>query len=139
MPALNFKTAFAPMVEAGIKTQTIRKPRKRPWRRGDRVHLYTGLRTQECRKLGEGEVLEVRRLLIAADGRARFQQKGQLFPRYMSAQELHEFAQADGFDTTEEFVEFFRSHYGLPFTGDVIYWGPVGTVQQELELELELE
>ena len=39
------------MVEAGRKRQTIRLPRKRHARPGERIQLFTGMRTARCRKL----------------------------------------------------------------------------------------
>jgi len=51
MPALNFQARFADAVERGDKTQTIRAPRKRPFKVGDNLYLYTGMRTKWCRKL----------------------------------------------------------------------------------------
>lgn len=34
------------------------------------------------------------------------------------------FARADGFETALEFLRFFRTVHGLPFTGIVIHWRP---------------
>lgn len=52
---INFKQQFAEMVESGEKRQTIRRERKghRQIGKGDHLKLYTGLRTKQCRLLGE--------------------------------------------------------------------------------------
>lgn len=39
MPAYNFKAQFAEAVESGRKQQTLRKPRKRPTRVGDKLGM----------------------------------------------------------------------------------------------------
>jgi len=48
MPTINF-TKFK--VESGEKRQTIRAVRKRPIKVGDKLHLYSGLRTKKARNL----------------------------------------------------------------------------------------
>jgi hypothetical protein len=52
MPLLGF-TMFKEEILSGEKRQTIRKLRKIPVRKGDRLHLYWKLRTKQCEKLGE--------------------------------------------------------------------------------------
>ena len=54
MVAYSFNTAFVPDIEARTKRQTIRLPRKRHARPGERVQLFTGMRnmrTKRCRKI----------------------------------------------------------------------------------------
>ncbi len=43
----------------GSKTQTIRSPRKHPFKVGERLFIYWKLRTKNCEKLGEGVVTSV--------------------------------------------------------------------------------
>ena len=57
---VNF-TVFIDKILSGEKRQTIRKAGAK-WKNvkvGDKLTLYTGLRTKECRKLGEAEVESV--------------------------------------------------------------------------------
>lgn len=51
MVAYSFNTAFVADVEARTKRQTIRLPRKRHARPGERIQLFTGMRTKRCRKI----------------------------------------------------------------------------------------
>jgi len=44
MGLLNFKMQFRPKIESGEKRHTIRATRSRPWKVGEKLHLYTGLR-----------------------------------------------------------------------------------------------
>ena len=53
---MGFQSQFAAAVESGEKTQTIRATRVYPIEKGDRLFLWTGLRTTQARKLGEGIV-----------------------------------------------------------------------------------
>lgn len=58
MPLLGFSKLLPKLLD-GSKTQTIRKPRKRAWKLGDKLYIYWKLRTKQCRKLGEGIVTKV--------------------------------------------------------------------------------
>jgi hypothetical protein len=40
-----------PKVISGEKRQTIRKTRKRPFKKGDKLYLYSGMRTKELKNL----------------------------------------------------------------------------------------
>jgi hypothetical protein len=52
MPAYNFQKQFAPLVQSGEKRQTIRTLGKRSHAQpGNKLQLYTGMRTKQCRKL----------------------------------------------------------------------------------------
>jgi len=64
MPALNFKKQFIEKILSGEKKQTIRAMRKRPFKVGDRLYLYTWMRTRWCRKLGEAVCTKVEHIKI---------------------------------------------------------------------------
>jgi hypothetical protein len=68
MPSLNFKAQFAESVESGSKKQTIRANRKHPIRIGDTLYLFTGMRTRNCRRLGEATAKMVRDITISESG-----------------------------------------------------------------------
>jgi len=127
VPLLGFAKQFAPEVEAGRKLMTIRLRRKRPFRVGDRLYLYGGLRTKQCRKLGEAtcavvtcfhrpyrgrwKVTEFFDDLGRHDGRQRV-----LLPK-----ELVLIAEADGFDDVEAFEDWF-DQYGPDVLLDMVAW-----------------
>jgi len=116
MPAYNFKAKFADAVESGRKRQTIRKRRKRPTRPGDRLYLYTGMRTKACRKLRENDCLSVEPMVIDV-GSVR------LAGRRLTMVEVDQLSVADGFERADDFFEFFEQHYGLPFDeAELIKW-----------------
>jgi len=117
MPAYNFKKQFADAVAAGRKRQTIRKPRKRPTSPGDRLYLYTGMRTKGCRKLREVDCDSVTPLELYFGLRA-FSNGVE-----MSGAEIVAMARADGFVNALDFFEFFGNQYGLPIENlEIITW-----------------
>jgi len=117
MALYGFRERFAPAIEDGSKRQTIRARRKdkRVPKPGEILHLYTGLRTKQCRKLGMSPCLDVRNVMIdniavSIDG------------EYLSGMARNKFAIADGFGSWEEMRTFFDLEHGLPFEGHVIRW-----------------
>ncbi|WP_420578822.1 hypothetical protein [Oceaniradius stylonematis] len=126
MVAYNFQTRFAPMVEDGRKTQTIRADRKRHARAGEPVQLYTGMRTAACRKLRDPdpECLMCKPIRI----KARTISIGDLAATgaklLWRPDELERFAMADGFDSHADMIAWFDETHGLPFAGWLIGWAP---------------
>jgi len=120
MPALNFQKRFAPDVKSGAKGQTIRAHRKdgrAHCQPGDTLALYTGMRTTQCRKLGEGKVSRVSEFKIT------IQQVISINGGRLTAGEgKNQFARADGFVDAREMLEWFQKTHGLPFDGVVIEW-----------------
>lgn len=117
MVAINF-TVFQHKIVAGEKRQTVRRAaRCKP---GDRLQLYTGMRTKGCRKLGEAVCTRVERVIIPAPP-LRHLMLGE--GRVLRGKAAVAFARADGFESLEAFFAFFAMHYSLPFDGVVISWG----------------
>lgn len=144
MPALNFMKQFAGAVESGEKRQTIRAFRKdgRDVKAGDKLYLYTGMRTKGCRKLGEAVCVSVSRLQLlsrhAASGNVNLlygaPAKRSGFDRFFIASSkghgnsrgrFTRLAKADGFSDIDEMVSWFEKTHGLPFEGLLIKWGPL--------------
>ncbi len=127
MPALNFHSRFAPLVESGLKRQTIRATRKRPIRVGDTLFLYTGMRTKHCRRLMVARCSFVAEIRIQKDpDMAHFDPSPIAYPlvymdgwRGCSALSI---AIADGFNSLAEMVSWFHETHGLPFVGQLIRW-----------------
>ena len=98
MPILGFRPQYAALILAGRKDQTIRAPRKFPIRPGDTLHLYTGMRTKACRKIGTAVCSEVFHLYISHHLRTcGTTERGPFTP-----QERDALAQRDGFSRWEE-------------------------------------
>lgn len=123
MVAFNFQSQFADDVQYGIKRQTIRRTaRCKP---GDKLQLYTGQRTPQCRKLAEGVCIRVRPIRIDYD---KMELDGRAVPTGDARRGEFEdcdndFARKDGFPGFVEMAEWFHDRYGaLPFEGFVIEW-----------------
>jgi len=115
MPAYNFRAEFAEAVESGRKTHTIRRPRKRPTRPGDRLKLYTGQRTRECRLLREVTCTRVTPVWIHCC-------VIYLDDRRLGYPEADELAVADGFTDFTEMNAFFERLYGPSVDLELIEW-----------------
>lgn len=114
---LGFKKQFAPLVLSGEKKQTIRAYRKRrPFRVDDTLHIYTGLQTKNCRKLGEAVCIEVSEIIIRPDPEIWV---GGI---WYNDHQMYSMAHNDGFKTIEDFMTFFINTHGLPFKGQLIKW-----------------
>lgn len=116
MAAYNFMKQFEKPILSGEKCSTIRRDAgKRNPQPGDALHLFTGMRTKECRKLAEVECDKVQSITIREGGIV-------LGGNALSEQKQWILAQRDGLMHLEDFFAFFRTHYGLPFTGVYVKW-----------------
>lgn len=128
MPALNFRARWADKVESGEKRQTIRAERKdhrAPAWPGAHLFLYTGMRTKSCRKLREATCEEASRLVITESG-AVFNED-----RRIVGGALERLASDDGFESANEFIEWFQKTHGFPFKGWLIRWSPERTEKSD--------
>lgn len=134
MPAINFKPEFALAVMLGIKKCTIRRDRN--IKAGDRLYFYTRQRTKNCVSLGDAICTRIIPVVIGADyiqvkaeptttrGVDAITTRGNTL--------LDQIARGDGFEKWEDFAEFFRRHYELPFNGIIICWGEVQPASRRL-------
>ena len=128
MPAVNFQKRFAPAVANGKKRQTIRKVRKRPIKKGDKLYLYTGMRTKQCRALKTVCCRRVRLIhlekltgeMVSCNIAAI--DNGGTRMSLLDIHEQHHLAVRDGFDGFGAMVDWFEKRYGLPFEGVLIEW-----------------
>ena len=137
MPIINFKPEFAELVASGKKRQTIRKIRKRPFKVGDKLYLYTGLRTKgvrnliiasmadgfdfpiryyvKCKEVHDIEILEY--YGFGGDYVVSLDNGKPLTCNQADAIAIH-----DGFETAEEMCDWFKKTHGLPFYGQLVRW-----------------
>lgn len=132
MPALNFQKQFVPLIESGKKRQTIRPVSKRVIISGDKLFLFTGLRTKNCRC-----IIPPIRIYHRDQHSFTFNPyvicksvdkiKIGLLEVYINEKELmgcdkFSLAYKDGFENYTDFYFFFKKQYGLPFEGVIIKW-----------------
>jgi len=117
MSAYNFQKRFAPAIEDGTKTSTIRARRKNGYvpKAGERIKLYIGQRTRNCRLLREVTVARVTPIIVDEDSIV-------LNGVPLSVMHCLRISKNDGFPTWAEFVDFFKEQRGLPFNGYLIEW-----------------
>ncbi len=129
MVAYNYQKRFAPLVEAGTKTQTVRGPRKRHARPGEVLQNYTGMRTKSCRLLRLGVCTDVKPVRLSLDPCIRLGEvrigRG-LSATYLGGSELDEFANDDGFEDWFDLATWWDiNHRGKTvFEGFLIKWEP---------------
>lgn len=124
---VNF-SVFIDKILSGEKRQTIRRasPKWQNVKAGDKLTLYTGLRTKQCRKLGEavvesvGKVVFYRAGLIAVVTRYG---ENWLTEFWLTEDEVDELVRHDGFGDVHDFWKFFDAHYPeRPIGMNVIRW-----------------
>jgi hypothetical protein len=125
MPALNFKAQFAPLVACGHKLHSIRAWRRRPFRKGDDLSFFTGMRTKACRRIRPNNPccaavpieVNARRHYVIVSAGSRFYPEGRL------AQEaVVRLAKADGFACVGDFWLFFEETHDGCLCGQLIEW-----------------
>jgi len=146
VPSINF-TMFIEAVENGIaqangqplphhgvrpKRQTIRAVRKVPIKPGDTLHLFTGMRTKGCRKIGEVTCRSLHEITIdhmhgkrlSEDAMPTMDWDGGWIGLYYEdpARFERELAKRDGFANAREMYDWFERTHGLPFHGVVVRW-----------------
>lgn len=130
MGLYNFKERFVPFILDGSKKHTIRAKRRYPDKPGNTLHLYTGLRTRDARLL-------MRATCVAVDDIQIDEVETELWRRWritingeeLSDDEMLAVAWRDGFRENgkklalKTMMEFWKGR--LPFSGDIIHWGPM--------------
>ena len=116
MRVIMFKPCFVPLVSGGEKLQTIRKhARCEP---GDTLSLRRWAGRPYWSKqvlIREAVCMNVYSIGICNSG---IVMDGKTLPH----DEAAVLANADGFETEDEMIDFFSKTHGLPFIGDLIEW-----------------
>lgn len=135
MPALSYKKQFVLKVADGSKPHSIRAWRKRPFRVGDTLMHYFGMRTKQCRKIRADTICTKARpieIRVNAEGWVVVILAGKTLPM----QTVQTLARRDGFRDASEFAQFFRDTHGPDFSGQLVEWNPSGP--QPLTLSSQL-
>lgn len=116
MVAFNFAAEFAGPVERREKMQTIRQTRRAAV--GDRIQLYTGQRTADCRKLSADDPVCVCVDYVAIRPNDLTVGDTNKHPRNRD-----DFARADGFKDYADMHRWFSARYGTEhFVGYLHRW-----------------
>jgi len=130
VPALSFQKRFVAGVENGVaqaagkplphpgvlpKRGTIRAKRKRPFKVDDDLMLYYGMRTKQCRKLGDAVCECARRIWIDKD----FVEVEGI---ELDVAQVRALALQDGFKSERDMMQWFEETHGFSFFGQLIEW-----------------
>lgn len=151
MVAYSFKKRFAERLEHGLrihldedaslrappKRQTIRHEGKRRHARvGETIQLYIGMRTKDCKKIGDARCTNIRRIRIDVLKDTLMiwllEDDGSRTGGAMTVGGMNRFAQGDGFENAKDMHAFWQAEHGkkfrgepFTFTGFVIQWEPL--------------
>lgn len=127
MVAYSFHKMFAEPIIQKRKTHTIRAHRtgrSRHARRGDKLQIFTGLRTPQTRLLGNAECVDADpiMLVLRLDGEVSF--PSGVYDVF-NGPGLNVFARSDGFQDWEGLLAFWRKNHPkvTSFDGIMIEWG----------------
>lgn len=124
MVAYSFKQRFVEAIRGGTKRQTIRADRRRHARPGEEVQLYCGMRTRGCFLIARARCIETLPIELSFVSRCIvIGTRATIVGR----QNRDAFARADGFDTWDDMMAFWRQehpHVGPSFCGVLVSWRP---------------
>ena len=125
MVAYNFMKSLAPLVEAGVKSHTIRNNNRngRHAKVGDKLQLYTGMRTKSCRKLRDTICLAIHEIKIENPAVRILIDSAWV---ELSASQVLQLAIADGFASIDEFFNYFTEPRDLV----LIVWDEVAWLEE---------
>jgi len=129
MPLINFQRQFASPILRGEKPHTVRRQRQVPIKVGDVLHLYTGLRTKDCRKIGRAICSKIDRItvIIPVCDKMGWDIEITINGKRLSFEDACAFALRDGFKgdpylALQKMTGFFYKRYRERFEGVVIHW-----------------
>ena len=134
MPAINF-TKFVDRVEAFEKPITIRARGKRQINVGDTLHLFTGMRRPDCRRLKcSPQVCRGKYAIhIFQEGAIVFWDEAEekIYP--LPHNQYEALAKLDGFGSSEEMIAYFTQNGQHEFDGYIYQFFDNETIQHIYE------
>lgn len=121
MPSIDFKPQFVPLIENRTKQMTLRRAGQRQWKPGDRLHMFTGQRTRHCRKIGEAEIISVKREIILDESGLPPEWETRLVGRLIIGPATVTYY--SGFANDREFLDFHKRQGNIGENMTLIFWG----------------
>lgn len=114
---LAFKNRFVKPILRGTKKHTIREDSKDRWKRGNKIHAATGVRSKNYNCFYEGWCISTQKIEI----NNIFDDKDAVYIDgiQLNESEIKLLAINDGFLNVNEFWEWFK---GVYFKGKIIHW-----------------
>lgn len=114
---LGFKQQFVPKIIDGTKIHTIRRDEHRRWQKGVRIHFATGVRTKDYKQFKVGVCKFNQAIHTEASTRSVWLGLNGGMHK-LSAIGVDLLAKNDGFDSTDEFWQWFSED----FQGVIVHW-----------------
>lgn len=119
---LAFKKEFVEPILSGRKIHTIREDKANQWQPGKKIHAATGVRTKSYRPFMESVCVSTQFIQIYPQGISPKPWIAVEFTKnltfQMSAEQVDLLARNDGFESTEDFWEWFKN----PVRAKLIHW-----------------
>lgn len=119
---LGFKQQFVQPILSGTKIHTIREDLNDRWHAGRVAQFATGVRTKNYKQFDEREIVSTQRIFITAYDEVIVS----INSKRLGLKELETLAINDGFDTLEQFEDFFINQLSKrirkQMSGKIINW-----------------
>lgn len=119
---LGFKQQFVQPILSGTKMHTIREDLNDRWHAGRVAQFATGVRTKNYKQFDEREIVSTQRIFITAYDEVIVS----INSKRLGLKELETLAINDGFDTLEQFEDFFINQLSKrirkQMSGKIIHW-----------------
>jgi hypothetical protein len=116
---LGFKKQFPPLISAGIKIHTIREDKHNRWKKGNKIHFATGVRTKDYNQFkNTGVCYSTQAITIRYPTEYFNDVRIRIDGILMSVAETQRIAHNDGFENLAAFLIWFNSD----FDGKIIHW-----------------
>jgi hypothetical protein len=123
---LSFKKEFKNKILKGTKIHTIREDKPNRWKRGNKIHFATGVRTKNYNEFKFLMCISTQRVDLSCNfsigSRVHINVEGKL----LNIVDRLKFAQNDGFETYEDFEGWFMPLIAETgkniFTAKIIHW-----------------
>ena len=129
---LGFKKQFVQPIQLGTKVLTIRRKRKIQPKIGERLYMYTGLRTANCEKISDNETLiSVQKVHLHIYRITNYTTINiKIDGRYLTESEMRKLAVYDGFYSLNHFINYWLENEGVKKGGairaggwfDIFHW-----------------
>jgi hypothetical protein len=131
MVAYSYRERFVPLIESGVKRQTMRNERKRHAFEGETIQHYFAMRSRACRLIGTATCIGVEPVTVYFERESRAAAVGiSHYALITGEKDLNGFAVRDGFRDWTDLEDFWRHDHpeavaGGNWTGVLIRWGKI--------------
>lgn len=112
---IGFKKQFIHPIFCDVKIHTIRQDATNRWKAGMKMHMAIGVRTKDYKQFAEKTCISIQKVKIIVENDYKVVIVDE---RPLSLPEIKKIAINDGFDSVEDFFNWFSES----FEGKIIHW-----------------